>query len=260
MTPPRKPPIHSHQSPLPIGGKLVKIAASNTPPPSEYPTRPLQRLMAMLTEAERIHFLQTLQDSGVEPNDPYLNILASHATIAQALVDAPDKVTNAVDELSRKTLVAIDRYLTQVKEAAVKEQEAAIATSVSRLLKLSQDRQEFVSWLPIALPLSGTVISLLVVGVAAGWLLAQFQRSPIVVGQPVHLNQAQVDGLHWLDSDEGKLARDIMIWNNGQIAACQNHQVALFQSGDVVVPGYGKVRSGACVLWVVPPGSRSFSQ
>ncbi|MFM2432866.1 MAG: hypothetical protein RLZZ511_4080 [Cyanobacteriota bacterium] len=238
---------------------MVKAAASPPPPPA--PGTPLQKLIAQLSEAERIKFLQILQASGVDPADPYLNILASHAVIAESITTAPDKIATVINELSGTMLAQADRYLAQAKDAALKQTEAAIAQSVARLIKRSKDQQAFTSWLPIVLPLSIAVVSLLTIGVGSGYLFALFQRGPIAPGESVKLTQAEVAALKYWRSEEGQLAENIVKWNAGQIVACQKAQVELFKPGEeVVISGYGKVQSGACVLWVVPPSSRRFSK
>jgi hypothetical protein len=257
MVEPRKPTTNP-QLPDAAGGKLVRAAAPSSLPPA--PETPLQKLIAQLSEAERIHFLQVLQSSGIDPADPYLNILASHAVIAESITVAPDKIAAVIQEMSGTMLASADRYLAQAKDAAIKQNEAAIAQSVARLLKAAKDQQAFTSWVPIVLPLAIVVVSLLILGVSAGYLFALFQRGPIVPGASVKLTQAEVKALEYWRSEEGQLAENLVKWNDGQIAACQKNQVALFKSGEVVVPGYGKVQTGACVLWVVPPESRSFSR
>jgi hypothetical protein len=186
-------------------------------------------------------------------------IMLSHATIAQAIVDAPGKIKAAMLEALREGLAMIDQYLQKASELAVQQLMAEIAKSVARLVERNQSRQEMSGLAPLAIPmLSVCSILLVATGGVGGWVVSQYQRSPIVTDKPVHLTQRQVENLRWAETEQGQLAKNIVTWNDGQIVACQKNQTALFQSGDITVAGYGKVRSGACMLWVVPPGSRQF--
>jgi hypothetical protein len=226
---------------------------------SEPPLTPFQQLLAAMDEHSRLNLLQAIQTLEVDTNDSFMVILLSHATIAQAIVDAPGKIKAAMLEALREGLAMIDHYLQKASELAVQQLRAEIAKSVARLLEDNQSRQEMSGLAPLAIPmLSVCSILLVAAGSVGGWVVSQYQRSPIVTDKPIHLTQRHADNLRWAETEQGQLAKDIVTWNDGQIVACQKNQTALFQSGDITVAGYGKVRSGACMLWVVPPGSRQF--
>jgi hypothetical protein len=186
-------------------------------------------------------------------------IMLSHATIAQALVEAPAKIKAAMEEALIEGVATMNVYAQKSGELNVQEYAVAVAKSAARLFDRTQSRQEMSGLAPLAIPmLSVSSVLLVIAGGVGGWVVSQYQRSPIVTDKPVHLTQRQVDNLRWAETEQGQLAKDIVTWNDGQIVACQKNQTALFQSGDITVAGYGKVRSGACMLWVVPPGSRQF--
>jgi hypothetical protein len=216
------------------------------------------QILAMLDGSAKAQLLHALQVYKVDPNDGYMVILLSHATIAQALLDAPDRIKEGIDVIFRQHLAAIDRYLQEVKTTAKQEMETAIAQGVARTSKSYIEAQEMSGLAPLAVPILAVCSVLLVaMGAVGGWAFSQRQRSPIAAGN-VSLTEEQAANFRWLETDEGQLAKDIVLWNDGQIVACQKKQVELFKEGQVVIPGYGKVTSGACVLWVVPPGARTF--
>jgi hypothetical protein len=232
------------------GGKLAK---------STLPIDPFQQILAEMDEPSRLQLLRAVQICNANPKDPFMVILLSHATIAQAIVDAPGKIKAAMLEALREGLAMIDHYLQKASELAVQQLRAEIAKSVARLVEDNQSRQEMSGLAPLAIPmLSVCSILLVAAGSVGGWVVSQYQRSPIVTDRPMQLTQRQVDNLRWAETEQGQLAKDIVTWNDGQIIACQKNQTALFQSGDIIVAGYGKVKSGACMLWVVPPSSRQF--
>jgi hypothetical protein len=270
MQPPRKPPHRSGDNPD-DHHELVKATPPAAPPSEDPLQKVIQRIIAGLSQTDKLIFLQALQKSGIERNDPYLEVLASHAAISQSLLELPGQLKHLVNELFRDKLAETDLYLQRVRETAIQEtqrviaqatkvQEAAISKSVSRLIATKRNQKAVESLSLLAWPLALTIIFLITIGMSTGWLLAHQQRSPLVTDKTIRLTQAQWEGLSFLESDEGKLARDIARWNQGQIVACQKKQVDLFKTSNIIFPGYGKPESGVCVVWVVPPESRTFTK
>jgi hypothetical protein len=97
--------------------------------------------------------LQVWQSPGIDPADPYLNILASHAVISESITVVPDKIVALIEEISSTMLASADRYLAYTQEAAAKQNEAAVSQLVSQRLKAAKGQQAFTSWRPIVLPL-----------------------------------------------------------------------------------------------------------
>ncbi|MBE9032410.1 hypothetical protein IQ266_21970 [filamentous cyanobacterium LEGE 11480] len=259
--PPKKPnrgnhnasPSHDPDSTL-ASSNLAKSDGTHPIPPKT----PFEQILAMLDDSAKLQLLRAMQAYHVDPDDGFSVILLSHATVAQSLLDAPAKIKAGVDQIFRQHLAAIDRYLSRVQEVTVKQTEASIAQSVARINQVYTQRQEMSGRAALAIPmLSIASVALVGFGAAGGWVFNQAQQSPIVPGK-VSLTQRQVDDLRWLATSEAQLAKNLVKWNEGQIAACQKNQVALLDEGQVVVAGYGKVKSGACVLWVVPSDIRRF--
>jgi hypothetical protein len=254
--PPPKPPGPDNNRPP--QGKLTRSNQHRQPPPDP-PLSPFQQLLAAMDEHSRLQLLQAIQIFQVDTSDSFMMILLSQATIAQALVEAPAKINAAMQEALREGVALMDHYAQKSGELNVQEHAAAMAKGAARLFERRQSQQEMSGLAPLAIPmLSFCSVLLVATGTVGGWVFSQYQRSPIVTDKPIHLTQHQVDDLRWMSTEQGQLAKNLVTWNDGQIVACQKNQTALFQSGDITVTGYGKVKSGACMLWVVPPGSRQF--
>jgi hypothetical protein len=103
-----------------------------------------------MDEHSRLNLLQAIQTLEVDTNDSFMVILLSHATIAQAIVDAPGKIKAAMLEALREGLAMIDHYLQKASELAVQQLRAEIAKSVARLLEDNQSRQEMSGLAPLA--------------------------------------------------------------------------------------------------------------
>jgi hypothetical protein len=226
-------------------------------PPSLIPPNKthFERLLDVLDDHARLQLLEAIRVYQLETKDPFFVVMLAQVTISKALLEAPVKIRDAMLEASQQAQVIIDRLVQKLTAQAVKDVEREIAKSVNRLMAT----REMSGAEPWTIPVLSVCSVLLVAsGSVGGWAFSQMQRSPIVPGKPMQLTERQVDGLRWLDTAQGQLAREVVIWNDGQIVACQANQTDLFRSGDITVPGYGKVRSGACLLWVVPPNARQF--
>ena len=73
--------------------------------------------------------------------------------------------------------------------------------------------------------------------------------------KPLTVTEAEV--LQWGMSNEGKFARNLLKWNAGSLDGLNCLQDA--QDLPVTLKVQGRsAESGFCLLWVVPPGQRSF--
>ncbi|MEA5537040.1 DUF6753 family protein, partial [Crocosphaera sp. XPORK-15E] len=71
------------------------------------------------------------------------------------------------------------------------------------------------------------------------------------------LTQTQAESLNWAMSGEGKYARQIMEWNKGYFANCEQDVQKL---GVKLSYGTQERINGFCVVWVKPPGQRALSR
>ena len=218
----------------------------------------------------RIHRLMT--EKKITPDDPTYDVLLGEVMIAEELErllsDAPASILRTLKTLQTERLVDSDRYLKELRETAIKQQEAnlkaqesAIAKSVTRLLQFTQARSELQTWKDVVVPMTVMVLILFGSGLVSGWFSAVTllpKPSPIAPGQPVKLTQRQVEYLGILGKPEGQLAIDIVRYNPGRIEECLQSQASILKS-TVFIPALGKVEYGACVLWLVPTEQRRFS-
>ena len=220
-----------------------------------------EKACATLPETERLRLIQIIQLYGLNPDDPLFAILGSHAAIAQALLDAPEQNREVMLTTQREMLTQISLYLKKVKDQSIREQESAIAKSVTRLLQYTQARSELQTWKDVVVPMTVMVLILFGSGLLSGWFSAVTllpKPSPIAPGQPVKLTQRQVEQLGILGKPEGQLAIDIVKYNPGKIEECLQSQSSMLKNM-VFIPALGKVEYGACVLWLVPTEQRRFS-
>ena len=218
----------------------------------------------------RIHRLMT--EKKITPDDPTYDVLLGEVMIAEELErllsEAPASILRTLKTLQTERLVDSDRYLKELRETAIKQQEAnlkaqesAIAKSVTRLLQYTQARSELQTWKHVVLPMTVMVLILFGSGLASGWFSAVTllpKPSPIAPGQPVKLTQRQVEYLNILGKPEGQVAIDIVRYNPGKIEECLQSQASMLKSM-VFIPALGKVEYGACVLWLVPTEQLRFS-
>ena len=218
----------------------------------------------------RIHRLMT--EKKITPDDPTYDVLLGEVMIAEELErllsEAPASILRTLKTLQTERLVDSDRYLKELRETAIKQQEAnlkaqesAIAKSVTRLLQYTQARSELQTWKHVVLPMTVMVLILFGSGLASGWFSAVTllpKPSPIAPGQPVKLTQRQVEYLNILGKPEGQVAIDIVRYNPGKIEECLQSQASMLKSM-VFIPALGRVEYGACVLWLVPTEQRRFS-
>jgi hypothetical protein len=220
-----------------------------------------EKACATLPEAERLRLIQIIQLYGLNPDDPLFAILGSHATIAQALLDAPEQNREVMLKTQREMLAQLSLYLNKVKDQSIREQESAIVKSVARLLQYTKDQAELQTWKHVVLPMSVMVLTLFGSGLATGWFSSASlspKPSPIAPGQPVKLTERQVELLKILDKPDGQVALDIVKYNPGKIEDCLQSQSSILKES-IALPKLGKVEYGACVLWLVPTEQRRFS-
>jgi hypothetical protein len=221
-----------------------------------------EKACATLPEADRLRLMQIIQIYGLNPDDPLFAILGSHATIAQALLDAPEQNREVMLKTHREMLAQLSLYLNKVKEQSIREQESAIVKSVARVLQYAQSRAELKTWKDIVVPMTIMVTILFGSGMASGWFSAAYlspKPSPIAPGQPVKLTERQVETLKLLEKSDGQVALDIVKYNPGKIDECLQSQSEILKKS-IALPTLGKVEYGACVLWLVPTEKRRFSQ
>ena len=235
-------------------------------------TNPNHAIVPAVPEPLRVRIHRLMTEKKITPDDPTYDVLLGEVMIAEELErllsEAPASILRTLKTLQTERLVDSDRYLKELRETAIKQQEAnlkaqesAIAKSVTRLLQFTQARSELQTWKHVVLPMTVMVLILFGSGLLSGWFSAVTllpKPSPIAPGQPVKLTQRQVEQLNILGKPEGQLATDIVKYNPGKIEECLQSQSSMLKNM-VFIPALGKVEYGACVLWLVPTEQRRFS-
>ena len=233
---------------------------------------PNHAIVPAATEPLRVRIHRLMTEKKITPDDPTYDVLLGEVMIAEELErllsEAPASILRTLKTLQTERLVDSDRYLKELRETAIKQQEtnlkaqeSAIAKSVTRLLQFTQARSELQTWKHVVLPMTVMVLILFGSGLVSGWFSAVTllpKPSPIAPGQPVKLTQRQVEYLGILGKTEGQVAIDIVRYNPGKIEECLQSQASILKSM-VFIPALGKVEYGACVLWLVPTEQRRFS-
>jgi hypothetical protein len=234
-------------------------------------TNPNHAIVPASPEPLRVRIHRLMTEKKITPDDPTYDVLLGEVMIAEELErllsEAPASILRTLKTLQTERLVDSDRYLKELQETAIKQQEAnlkgqesAIAKSVTRLLQFTQARSELQTWKDVVVPMTVMVLILFGSGLASGWFSAVTllpKPSPIAPGQPVKLTQRQVEHLNILGRPEGQLATDIVRYNPGKIEECLQSQSSMLKNM-VFIPALGKVEYGACVLWLVPTEQRRF--
>ena len=223
-------------------------------------------------ETLRDRITRMMHEKRITPDDPTYDVLLGELMIAEELerllTEAPVTLLRTLKALQAERLVECDRYLKDLRETAiqqqdtyVKQQESAIVKSVARLLQYTKDQAELQTWKQVLLPMSVMVLTLFGSGLLTGWFSNASlspKPSPIAPGQPVKLTERQVELLKLLDKPEGQVALDIVKYNPGKIEDCLQSQSSILKEA-IALPKLGKVEYGACLLWLVPTEQRRFA-
>ncbi len=90
------------------------MAIARSPRPQHHPGHnrllysesvPFQQLLAAMDQHSQTQLLQALQVFQVDMQDSHMMMLFSHAAIAQALTEAPDKIKAAIREVFQDGLI-----------------------------------------------------------------------------------------------------------------------------------------------------------
>lgn len=112
---------------------------------------------------------------------------------------------------------------------------------------------------PAALPIAIFGVVMVTIGVGLGWAGTQLAKPELAPGAPRQLTLDEAEALRWAKSREGKLARNLVQWNDDLLANldCTKDVDRL----GVTLNVQGKPSTfGYCALWVVPPEQRKFDE
>ena len=192
--------------------------------------------------------------SGIPQNDPYIAIFLSNAQVAATVATAPNLLQSA---LAKGFDVGIQKFrdlLATLRETAVKEQEVAISQAIANILKNKQHQESQGYWKAISLPFIGFCAGMLMIGLASG-LVSGLAIAKLFLPTP-NLNAQSAKDLEWVASDNGKLARNIVDWNQDILKTCLQDQQNLKEALIILNGKY--VTKGLCALWVLPETQRVY--
>ncbi|MBD1854785.1 MULTISPECIES: DUF6753 family protein [Leptolyngbya] len=112
---------------------------------------------------------------------------------------------------------------------------------------------------PAALPISIFGGVMVAIGVGLGWAGTQLAKPELAPGAPRQLTLDEAETLRWAKTREGKLARNLVQWNDDLLSDldCTKDVDRL----GVTLNVQGKPSTfGYCALWVVPPEERRFEK
>ncbi|MBD1847578.1 hypothetical protein H6F89_30085 [Cyanobacteria bacterium FACHB-63] len=112
---------------------------------------------------------------------------------------------------------------------------------------------------PAALPISIFGVVMVAIGAGLGWTGTQLAKPELAPGVPRQLTLDEAETLRWAKSREGKLARNLVQWNDALLTNldCTEDVDRL----GVTLNVQGKPSTfGYCALWVVPPEERRFEK
>lgn len=228
-----------------------------------------------------------VEKSGINPDEEQLLLLVIAMGYLQVLIqDAPEiwrtlllsdapgkwqllfkKFTDTL-ELREKEH---EKTLSQFGVVALQKQSAAIAGSVASLIRQTEQdkaRRLYTSLVPAA----GIILGAMGVGSILTLAVSQLMLGELDQTGPRQFTLQQATDLEWASSQEGRLARQILEWNNGQyIRRCRQDGLEInivddegkTQKHGLVYIDVGNGRRatyGMCNLWVVPPDQRKFEK
>lgn len=204
--------------------------------------------------------------SGIREDDPLFLVLLSSRINHVLLEDAPSNLENSLDTC-RVTLVKVQqeylnrlqevqtKYVEESKQVALDIAEAKVKSAIARIL--AENNLTKKGWMsPKVLGMITTSIAItisLTIGFIGGW---SFDRVIRHKNNLMALSLAQRNLLDWAQSKEGKLAKQILDWNEDILDRECTRKV---RSLNVTIRlGTAKATSGYCWVWIEPPSKRNF--
>lgn len=209
--------------------------------------------LGQFDERTQVRILQILADSGIKKNDPIFSSLLYLTGVKETLERGPGEIRQAVDYGLRQFLEVME----ESKQVAAMTTEKRIASAVNALLQKTNESKSRVTIQSVIW--AGVIIfSAFVIGWASCNWYRVFRQPQVALDPsgPRTLTVEEVKNLDWSMSAEGKKARQIVALNPDVMGGeCEEqaraHNITI-QIGD------RRATSGYCVLWVQPPGERTF--
>lgn len=210
---------------------------------------------------------ETVRIWGISEQDPYFLILIQ-CRITQILYElTPNEIQKAFDhgmqELTQVFEQFNEKLFKQLKEEIDKQQKAALNISLAKvnlaIAKVMEDNNISYKNRQFSPRVMGSMVT------AASMLLTAFvcfiggmtfDSTALAKNRQAEADLREQSLISWAKSDEGKLAKRIVEWNEDLIGGeCQKKVESL---GITFQMGSAKATSGFCVVFVEPPERRKF--
>ena len=240
----------------------------------------VEQLAQMATKSEIVSLLKFKEEQQIHKDDPLWAFLIEFKTIENAvnkqeevlnlLINGFDrKLTQQIESNQQRIDTSFNTYsqdlvnqykaltdnLKTVESASLNLTQAKISTSVSNLVRHAAHTKAVSDWKTMS-RLGVYIFIPMILAAVGGW----FGRSYFDYRYSNSgLSNKDTALLHWAKSEEGKLAKNLAIWNNrgltlkGKSRICEQEAAQL----DITLKLEGKpVDRGWCALWMLPPEKR----
>jgi hypothetical protein len=194
--------------------------------------------------------LDLVVKTGTQADDPMFLLLLSTGRLEVLLEETP----LALEQLFNGWTKKIHNSFDLVDQAILDRQKLAIATAAADLIRTAE-RQEARRFFGSLVPAVGVLLGVLGLGFVMGMTVPSWLQGGIEPGAPVKLTTEQAEALRWVQSKEGKLARNIVKWNDADLNTCLADQRKL----NLTYQGR-QIEYGICALWIVSPKERKFGK
>jgi len=245
------------------------VVKANPPIPHSPTSTParnaLERLLKEEPESVKAKVWELISEYDLTSDDPAFTLMTATGRLQVLLKDSPMELKAMFEQWQAELYAEIAQYregLKQYEQTAVKAQQTAIAHSVHTLLRKTAIDQFMHQMSAASTILAGTLlVAAAVIGGGVGWAIAnqQSQLDPTQLDPQGkrQLTLEQANRLQWAVSPEGKLAQNLMEWNNDLLERDWRGQFACEQQvrklGVTLKLGNRQAKSGFCVLWVKLP-------
>ncbi|MBD2093282.1 hypothetical protein H6F67_25895 [Microcoleus sp. FACHB-1515] len=205
--------------------------------------------------------------TGVDPEEPAFLLMVATGRLEALLEDRPKELEALFDAWEERLHDQYQERIDQcdrIAKAAVKVQEKEISVAVNNLVRRTAIEQVMRSFNAASVT-GGILLLLLSIALGSGvtYSLMRWQQNLVKYTPGTHqLTQADVDALKWANSNQGRLAQQIMQWNQRGLTRSPSGRLACEQQAaqlKVTFEVNGKpATSGFCPLWVRPPNERKF--
>ena len=206
--------------------------------------------------------------SGISEKDPLFLILLVCRITHVLVEDAPQQIAKTFD-LGRVSILKLfeteKKKLLDVQEQSLQlHQQAALDLTVAKIVTMldrefeqrgvNDPKKISPKLIGIISTATVTIISL-IIGFIAGW---SFEFSWLGKNNLTRLSLEDISSLNWVKTPEGKLAKNILIWNED--LADKSCQSKVKDLNVTIQIGTAKAISGYCWVWIEPPSKRKFER